>query len=160
MKTYLDCIPCLLRQALEAARLFSADPAVHERILRDVLAWCGDMDMSKPAPLMGRRIYRRLREITGVKDPYLAAKKKQNRLALRLLPELRAAVRRARDRLGLAARLAVAGNIIDMDAAAVCPTQAIIVDKIAVVLAAKCSGCGDCVPQCPVEAIILKKKMK
>ena len=36
MKTYLDCIPCILRQSLEAARLVSADPAFHEKILRDV----------------------------------------------------------------------------------------------------------------------------
>ena len=75
MKTTLDCIPCLFRQALDSARMFSRDPAVHEHILRDVLGWCRDMDMSNPAPVMGQRIYRRLRRLTGVKDPYLAAKK-------------------------------------------------------------------------------------
>ena len=90
MKTTLDCIPCLFRQALDSARMSSADPAVHERILRDVMNWCGDMDMNKPAPVMGQRIYRYLRGVTGVKDPYLKAKNRQNRLALRLLPELRA----------------------------------------------------------------------
>ena len=117
MKTSLDCIPCLFRQALDSARMSSADPAVHEKLLRDVMNWCGDMDMNKPAPVMGQRIYRHLRGVTGVKDPYLKAKSKQNRLALRLLPELRAALKNAPDRLGLAARLAVAGNIIDMGGA-------------------------------------------
>ncbi|OGR41262.1 MAG: hypothetical protein A2X35_07670 [Elusimicrobia bacterium GWA2_61_42] len=117
MRTTLDCIPCLFRQALDSARMFSADPAVHESILRDVLDWSRDMDMSQPAPVMGRRIYRRLRELTGVKDPYRAAKAGQNRLALRLLPELRAAVKKAADPLELAVKLAIAGNIIDMGAA-------------------------------------------
>ena len=82
MKTSLDCIPCLFRQALDSARMFSADPTLHERILRDVMGWCKDMDMSKPAPVMGQRIHRRLREITGVEDPYRSAKARQNRLAL------------------------------------------------------------------------------
>lgn len=117
MKTTLDCIPCLFRQALDSARMSSADPAVHERLLRDVMGWCREMDMNKPAPVMGQRIYRQLRGVTGVKDPYLKAKKKQNRLALRLLPELRTALKNVPDRLGLAARLAVAGNIIDMGGA-------------------------------------------
>jgi uncharacterized protein with ATP-grasp and redox domains len=116
VKTSLDCIPCLLRQALDSARMFSADPAVHERILRDVLGWSKNMDMSRPAPVLGRRIYRRLRKLTGVKDPYRAAKAAQNRLALRLLPGLRASVRSAPDPLATAVRLAIAGNIIDMGA--------------------------------------------
>jgi uncharacterized protein with ATP-grasp and redox domains len=117
MKTYLDCIPCLFRQGLEAARMYSADPAVHEKILRELLVWCRDMDMNKPAPVMGQRIYRRLHQLTGEKDPYRAAKVRQNRLALKLLPELQRAVKKAADPLALAARLAVAGNIIDMGAA-------------------------------------------
>jgi damage-control phosphatase, subfamily I len=117
MKTSLDCIPCLFRQGLEAARMFSPDPAVHEKILRDLLGWCRDMDMNNPAPVMGRRIYRRLKELTGVEDPYRLAKARQNRLALRLLPELGRAVKEAADPLALAARLAIAGNIIDMGAA-------------------------------------------
>lgn len=117
MKTTLDCIPCLFRQALDSARMFSRDPDVHEAILREVLDWCTGMDMSKPAPVMGQRIHRRLRQITGARDPYRKAKAAQNRLALRLLPELRAALAAAEDRLGLAIRVAIAGNIIDMGAA-------------------------------------------
>lgn len=116
MKTTLDCIPCLFRQALESARMFSKDPAVHERLLKDVLRWCVNMDMSRPAPVMGQRIHRRLRELTGSADPYRLAKARQNRLALGLLPELRRALAASRDRLGLAARIAIAGNIIDMGA--------------------------------------------
>lgn len=57
MKTSLDCVPCLFRQALDSARMFSRNPAVHERILRDVLAWSRDMNMAQPAPIMGSRIY-------------------------------------------------------------------------------------------------------
>ena len=33
MKTYLDCIPCFFRQALEAARIAGANPKTQKRIL-------------------------------------------------------------------------------------------------------------------------------
>jgi len=89
MKTSLDCIPCFVRQALNAARMVSADPAVHERILREVLLWVGGMTLKEPPPLLGQRIHRRLREMTGVDDPYRVAKEHQNQMAQKLLSELR-----------------------------------------------------------------------
>ena len=88
MKTSLDCIPCFVRQALDAARLVSTDATVHERILREVLHWAGEMDMNQPPPVMAQRIHRRLREIVGREDPYRDAKEQQNRMAMSLLPEL------------------------------------------------------------------------
>ena len=114
MRTSLDCLPCFVRQALDAARMVSLDPAVHERILREVLRWTGEMDLDQPPAVLGQRIHRRLREITDVEDPYRAAKDHWNRMALRLLPELKAEIEAASDRLVMAVRLAIAGNVIDM----------------------------------------------
>lgn len=117
MKSYLDCIPCLFKQVLDSSRMYSSDPAVHERIMREVMEWCKDMDMSKPIPVMGLSVYRRLRKITGVADPYHAAKARQNRMALRLLPGLRAELEKTDDPFALSMRIAIAGNIIDMGGA-------------------------------------------
>jgi uncharacterized protein with ATP-grasp and redox domains len=114
MRTSLDCIPCLLRQALEAGRLVSSDPLVHERIVRDTLEWIGETDFRQSPPVLAQRIHRRLRELTGVDDPYRLAKDRLNRLAIGLLPELRAEIVAARDQFALAVRLAIAGNIIDL----------------------------------------------
>jgi hypothetical protein len=114
MKTSLDCIPCFVRQALNAAKMVSADLAVHERILREVLLWVGEMTLEEPPPLMGQRIRRRLREMTGVEDPYRAAKDHQNQMAQNLLSELRTKIEAAPDPLAMAVRLAIAGNVIDM----------------------------------------------
>jgi uncharacterized protein with ATP-grasp and redox domains len=116
MRTYLDCIPCFARQALDAARLVSADPALHERLLRDVLRWSSEMDLSQPPPVMGQRIHRRLRALTGQEDPYRRAKERQNQMALDLVAELRDQIAAAADALEMAVRLAVAGNVIDMGA--------------------------------------------
>lgn len=114
MKTSLDCIPCLIRQALEAARLVSTDSAVHEHIIRDVLRWGGEMDLDQSPPAMSQRIHRRLRELTGADDPYRDAKDRLNRAAMELIPALRAEIESASDPLLMAARLAIAGNRIDM----------------------------------------------
>lgn len=114
MNTSLDCIPCLLRQTLDAAKLVSADPAVHEQVMRDTLHWVKDMDLSQSPPVIAQRIHRRLREITGVDDPYLAAKTRQNCIAIELLPALRAEIQSSSSPLVAAARIAIAGNMIDM----------------------------------------------
>ena len=114
MKTSLDCIPCILRQTLEAARLVSTDTAVHEQIIRDVLHWAEEMDLDQSPPAMSQRIHRRLRAISGVDDPYRDAKDRLNRMAMELVPVLRTKVKSASDPLIMAARVAIAGNIIDM----------------------------------------------
>ncbi|PAX52967.1 damage-control phosphatase ARMT1 family protein [Brunnivagina elsteri] len=114
MKTSLDCIPCILRQSLDAARLASTNPSVHEQIIRDVLIRAGEMDLNQSPPAMAQLIHRRLREITGVDDPYRDAKDWQNRIAMELIPALRAEIESANDPLLMATRLAIAGNVIDM----------------------------------------------
>jgi uncharacterized protein with ATP-grasp and redox domains len=116
MKTALDCIPCFMRQALDAARQLSADTAFHERILRDVLRWTSRMNMNQSPPVLGQCIHRRLRELTGNDDPYRQAKNDQNLMALELLPELEAMVAAAANPLETAMRLAMAGNVIDLGA--------------------------------------------
>ena len=114
MKTSLDCIPCILRQALDAARLVSTNPAVHEQIIHDTLLWVGKMDLNQTPPAIAQHIHRQLREITGVDDPYRQAKDWLNSLALELIPTLRAEVYSANDPLLMAVRLAIVGNVIDM----------------------------------------------
>jgi uncharacterized protein with ATP-grasp and redox domains len=44
MRTFFECIPCFLRQALDAVRHVTRDEAVHEQVLRQVLRAAADMD--------------------------------------------------------------------------------------------------------------------
>jgi uncharacterized protein with ATP-grasp and redox domains len=114
MNTTLDCIPCLLRQALEAARLATKDPGLHKKIMHEVLRWLEEMDSNQTPPVMAQRIHRRLREITGVYDPYFAEKTRLNAISVKLLPSLRAEVQSSQSPLIAAARIAIAANVIDM----------------------------------------------
>jgi uncharacterized protein with ATP-grasp and redox domains len=105
-----------MRQTLDAARMSSDDPAVHEQLIRDVLRWLSEMELRLSPPALAQRIHRRLRELTGIEDPYRRQKDQHNQLALQLLPGLRAQVAASNDPLMTAANLAVAGNIIDLGA--------------------------------------------
>jgi len=96
------------------ARFATPDPKVHEQILREALSIAASWDLRQPAPLLTQQIHRRLRELTGIADPYQDAKRRFNALALELLPELRARVLEADDPLAFAVRLAIAGNVIDL----------------------------------------------
>ena len=113
MRNYLACIPCFIRQALDAARMKSDDCTLHERVVRDILSWMSGMDLGDPPPALGRNIHRKIREFTGISDPYLEVKEVQNRPALDLLPELRAMVKSSPNPLGTAVALSIAGNIMD-----------------------------------------------
>lgn len=114
MQTYLDCIPCLIRQTLDAASLATEDEAIRERILREVLAAASEMDLRQSPPAMAQRVHRRLRELTGQEDPYRAQKDRQNQTALEFYQRFRQIGDADRDGLERAVRLAIAGNVIDL----------------------------------------------
>ena len=116
MKIYNDCIPCLVRQALGAARFISNDEGIHQKVLKKTLAALAVMDMNQSPPMMARHIQNTITEVTGNKDPYKKVKKQFNKFSLGILEDLRAMVERSKDPFKTAVRLSIAGNIIDFGA--------------------------------------------
>ena len=113
MRTYFDCIPCFVRQVLDSVRMTTDDEQIQEKVLREALYLGSKMDLSQSPPAMAQKIHRFIREITGVKDPYLEVKNRFNKLGLQMYPELKQQVETSADPLETAVRLAIAGNIID-----------------------------------------------
>jgi uncharacterized protein with ATP-grasp and redox domains len=113
MRTYFDCIPCFVRQALDAARLATDDERIHEQVMRQVLELAAELDMSQSPPVIGQQIHRLIRNLVGQDDPYRKIKRRFNNLVLKLYPELRKQIVSSNNRLETAIRLAIAGNIID-----------------------------------------------
>ncbi len=114
MRTYFDCIPCFVRQALDSARLVTDDEHIHEQVMRGVLGLACKMDLYESPPAMAQKIHRLIRKLTGVEDPYLQTKSRFNQLALKMYPELQEQVQASTDPFETAVRLAIAGNIIDL----------------------------------------------
>ncbi|MCK4859503.1 MAG: DUF89 family protein [Candidatus Omnitrophica bacterium] len=113
MKTYLDCIPCFFKQALEAARMTGASEKTQKRILNELAKALPNFSLASSPPEMGRVIYGLVRKITKKGDPYISIKKKSNKLALSIYDKLKTKVRCFHDGLLMAVELAIAGNIID-----------------------------------------------
>ena len=114
MKTYLDCYPCFLRQALEAARRSGANERKQRVVLNRVLDALGAVGPSSTPPEIGDLIHRIVRDEIGDADPYQEAKEEATRQALALYPRLKGLVAEANDAFETAVRLAIAGNIIDL----------------------------------------------
>jgi len=113
VQIYLDCIPCFVRQALDAARLATDDERVHEQVVRGVLDLSKNLDMSQSPPVIGQKIHRLIRKLAGVEDPYHNVKQQFNNVALKLYSKMRHLIIESEDPLETAVRLAIAGNVID-----------------------------------------------
>lgn len=116
MKTYLDCFPCFLEQALRAARIATDDEKKIKRVLDEVGMMLVNIPLESTPPESGRLIYHKVSEITGNLDPYREIKRESTKKALSLYPSLKSEVDKSDDRLLTAIRIAIAGNVIDFGA--------------------------------------------
>jgi len=113
MRTYLDCLPCFVDQALRAGRIATEDETKLKRLLDEVGAMFSDIPLENTPPETGKLIYEKVREITGEFDPYKELKEESTEKALALYPALKQNVENADDALLTAIRIAIAGNTID-----------------------------------------------
>jgi len=116
MNTYLECIPCFLKQALFAARAATTDEKKVKRVLDRVAGLIPEIPLDNPPPETARLVYSAIREVTGVTDPFKAYKDISIEKALSLYDELRSTVQRSEDPLRTAVRIAIAGNVVDLGA--------------------------------------------
>ncbi len=114
MKTYLDCLPCFMNQALRAGRIATDDEHKIKKLLDEVGKLIQQIPMENTPPETGALIYKKVSEITGNDDPYKEIKEKNIEHAMHLYSELKQKVLESDDRLLTTIRLAVAGNVIDL----------------------------------------------
>ncbi len=114
MKTYLDCLPCFVEQALRASRIATDDDKLIKQVLDEVGDMIKEIPMENTPAESGILIYGKIREITGVTDPYRKIKQQHIAEAKTLYPELEKTAMASDDPLLTAIRLAIAGNVIDL----------------------------------------------
>lgn len=113
MRTYLDCIPCFLEQALRAARMMTNDEEKVKNILNTIVYMVPDIPLSSTPPEIAAQIYAKINDIAENHDPYQAIKRESTKRALALYPMMKEYVARANDRLLAAIKVATVGNLID-----------------------------------------------
>ncbi|MGO9612297.1 MAG: damage-control phosphatase ARMT1 family protein [Dissulfurispiraceae bacterium] len=112
MKVHLDCFPCFLKQAIIAVRLGTRNETLQAEILKEVLDEIKAADLSRPPAYTSTFLHRKMRQLLG-EDPFKDIKSEYNQIAKGLYPELKKKVQQSDDPLITAARLAIAGNVID-----------------------------------------------
>ncbi len=114
MEASLECLECILRQTLRAARTAGDDAEKQRQAVNGVAAEIPFMDLENSPAELSLSAYQLVNQIFDTSDAYKAIKEEQNIMALRLEDELEELVRTSPEPLVTAIRLAAAGNIIDL----------------------------------------------
>jgi len=114
MKTYLDCIPCFVKQALRAGRMATDNDVEIKALMDRIGCRIKDISLGDTPPEMGVIIYDEIHKITGIDDPFKKEKKEHIDEAKRLYPFLKERLKNAPDPLLMAIRIAIAGNVMDL----------------------------------------------
>jgi len=116
LKTYLGCIPCFIKQSLQAGRIATEDEKLHKKIMDEVALQIPELNMNDCPPKMGKKIHDLVKKIAGNNDPYKKLKDKYNKLAISMYPFLKEKVKSSDNPLFTAVKTAIAGNVIDFGA--------------------------------------------
>lgn len=116
LKTYIECIPCLLRQTSDALGMSDINDSIRQNVMRNVLKEIAEMQFDVPPPYLSGRVHRLIRELTGIKDPYALVKKKATGSALGMVESVSEVILESVDPFEAAVRFSIAGNILDFGA--------------------------------------------
>jgi len=114
LKTYFECIPCIINQAIITLELCGSSRELRKKVIGNLLKELENIDYNLSPSENTDIAYDLVSKYTGINDPYLAMKKEHNAAALKLYPELEKMLSSSNDRLYMAAKIAISGNIIDM----------------------------------------------
>lgn len=114
MRTYPECVPCILRASLNAARLGKAKDGSIWAAMTEAAALASRWDPRDPPIALGGEMAAILKSRLGNGDPYREAKREANARVLALYPQIKAEVEKAPDPLERALLVAAAGNALDL----------------------------------------------
>ncbi len=115
MKACVECIPCILRQIIQASRFSGLNENDMREVVREAMNILLNEDWNKTPPELAHVAHKVVRDrING--DPYAKVKKMSNDMAMRIYPRLKRRVGESGNKLRYAIKLATAGNIIDFGA--------------------------------------------
>ncbi|MBN2421738.1 DUF89 family protein [Candidatus Woesearchaeota archaeon] len=113
MKTYLECLPCFLNQAINVMNLNHLDDFTKQKVIKELMIKLSTVDLNKKPPEFAIFVYKVISEITGNNDLYKEIKIKDNNHAISLLPEIKNIIKKTDDKLLSTIKVAIAGNIMD-----------------------------------------------
>jgi uncharacterized protein with ATP-grasp and redox domains len=116
MKTFPECIPCFVRQSIQAAKFAGASEQRQKEIADKIEEYLKNINMQDTPPKTSRNMHIEIRKLLNNEDPYKIVKDKYNTIALSMYDKLKNIVKKSKDKLLTSLRIAIAGNVIDFGA--------------------------------------------
>jgi len=116
MRTYLDCIPCFFRQAIDAMRILGLEETRQKELIDEFSRALPGLPLTMTPPEIARFTNKLLQKYAKSDDVYFQVKRKSNETALKLYDRLKEKVNSSEDYLSTAVEIAIIGNIIDYGA--------------------------------------------
>lgn len=113
MEVFLDCIPCILRQVLEASRMVTDNAHLQAIILEETLGILSDYKKYESSPEICGAAHQIVKRLTGISDPYQKIKERDIEAAKRAYPLLERFLVKKQNSLQWVLKIAATGNIID-----------------------------------------------
>jgi len=113
MNLWLDCLPCVTRQVVEASRMATPDPELQAQIVDECVGLLADYRHYTCAPDLARAFHQVVKRVSGNPDPYRGVKEEDIRVSKEAYPRLCRFVAAKEDRLYWALKTAAVGNGVD-----------------------------------------------
>lgn len=118
MRTYLECIPCFVRQTLQTGRVCGLNEQQIKHLLDEVGCSLKHIDLADSPPEMARKLQPVITAAVGKDDPFEEIKRQSSQAASAYYEEVKSRIQASDDKLKTALEVAIAGNIIDYGAVA------------------------------------------
>ena len=113
MEIFLDCLPCVLKQVLEASRMATDKPEIQAKIMEEALGILANYKRYRHSPDIVKDMHHVVKRLAGVSDPYKHIKERDIDAAKKIQPFLKHYLSQKQNALYWALKIAATGNIID-----------------------------------------------
>jgi hypothetical protein len=113
MRTYLECVPCIINHGLNTAEKLNASESKKREMLQKIMLYLTTCTYEECPPFLVKEVYKILKASLGVEDPYAQIKSYFNMELMKFSGEFQNIVDSAENYYRKALKLAVVGNIID-----------------------------------------------
>jgi damage-control phosphatase, subfamily I len=114
MKMYLECIPCIIKQAYNTAQRATDDKGKIREILDKTSEYVKTLNLDQTPADACNYVYKITKEITGKNDPYKEEKDKYNQICLEMLPAIEKKIYESDEPIHAAIKASIFGNLIDL----------------------------------------------
>jgi uncharacterized protein with ATP-grasp and redox domains len=110
------CVSCIINQSVKVADAINANTDLREKLHSEVTKMSQEFSYSNTPPEIAADVYKYMAQIAQKKDLYDEVKQLSTQKALSFVPQLKTKLKNASDKLLVATKIAVAGNVIDLAA--------------------------------------------